>query len=123
MHDLISCGSPLLFRVSPLLLLVALATPFPQAARASSPEAWAAYGQKVLKACRAVSALRQPVPLGARLDLPDADGALLSALLLEGQFPQPHMASRRGRELCLYDARTGRARVADAEPLLRQRRP
>lgn len=85
--------------------------------RASSPQAWAAYGQQVQKACLSASGLRNPRPAGERVDLPGPADALTSALLVEGTYPQPHMAGRRGLELCLYDARSKRARVAEADRL------
>ena len=39
-------------------------------ALASSPKAWASYGQEVQQACLSASRLRQPRPAGDRLDLP-----------------------------------------------------
>jgi hypothetical protein len=95
------------------LALVAAAQP----ASASSPQAWTAYGQQVVKACVAASGLRNPQPAGERVDLPGRGDALTSALLLEGITPQPHMAGRRGLELCLYDAHSKQARVAEADRL------
>lgn len=105
------------------LLLVAAA---PQAL-ASSPDAWKAYDQNVRSACKAASRLRQPRVLGERIDVPVAipspDGGtpLISALLLEGPYPQPHMRGQMGRELCLFDQRTRRASVGDADHLDRPR--
>lgn len=100
------------------LALAAAALP----AGASSPQAWTAYGQQVVKACLAGSSLRSPKPAGERVDLPGRGDALTSALLLEGTYPQPHMAGRRGLELCLYDARSKQARVAEADQLLKASR-
>jgi len=100
------------------LALMAAAMP----ARAASPQAWNAYGQQVQKACLAASVLRNPRPAGERVDLPGPGDALSSALLLEGTYPQPHMAGRRGLELCLYDARSKQARVGDADRLSRASR-
>jgi len=92
-------------------------------AGASSPQAWQDYGQQVLKACRAASTLRSPRPAGERVDVNGRSGGLVSALLLEGTYPQPPMAGRRGLELCLYDARSRQASVADANALQRGTRP
>ena len=103
------------------LLGLALSITIPTA-WASSPQAWNAYGQQVLKACLAASGLRNPKPAGERVDLPGRADALSSALLLEGTYPQPHMAGRRGLELCLYDARSRQARVAEADRLVRSSR-
>lgn len=87
-------------------------------ASASTPQAWTAYGQQVVKACLAASGLRNPKPAGMRVDLPGGSDALTSALLLEGTYPQPHMAGRRGLELCLYDSRSRQARVAEADRMI-----
>lgn len=100
---------------APLFGLALAASALP--ASASSPQAWNAYGQQVLKACLAASGLRNPRPAGERLDLPGRSDDLISALLLEGTAPQPHMAGRRVQELCLYDRASRRARVGDAERL------
>lgn len=104
------------FRLTVALLGLALAAAA-LPARASSPQAWNAYGQQVLKACLAASGLRNPRPAGERVDLPGRADALSSALLLEGTYPQPHMAGRRGLELCVYDGATRQARVAEADRL------
>jgi hypothetical protein len=105
--------------VASVAVLTHLATP----AHASSPKAWADYGQQVQRACVAASGLRQARPAGDRVDFTAAGGALTSALLLQGSYPQPHMAGRRGLELCLYEASTKQARVADADRLKFSARP
>ncbi len=112
-------------RPGALLLVLALAAALIGAgpAGASSPQAWQDYGQQVLKACRVASTLRAPRPAGERVDVNGRSGGLVSALLLEGMYPQPHLAGRRGFELCLYDARSRKASVADANNLLRGARP
>ena len=87
-------------------------------ANASSPGAWNAYGQEVQQACIAASGLRNARPAGERLDLSDpGGGSLISVLLLEGTAPQPHMNSSREVELCVYEASSRQARVADADRL------
>jgi len=86
--------------------------------RASSPQAWEAYGRQVLQACTAASGLRNPRPAGERVDLPSATGSPTSVLLLQGRYPQPHMAGSSGLELCLYDGASRRARVAAADRLI-----
>jgi hypothetical protein len=106
-----------------MALLGAMAMP----AGASSPDAWRAYDQEVRSACLKASGLVQPRVLGGRIDFPVADGTpsgntlLITALLLEGIYPQPHMGGRKGRDLCLFEQRTRRATVADAEALERPR--
>ena len=85
------------------------------AALASSPEAWRAYDRQVRAACIAASGLAAARVKGQRVDLPDLG---LSALLLEGTYPQPHMRGQRGLELCLLERRSGRASVAEADQLI-----
>jgi hypothetical protein len=95
--------------------------------RASSPAAWQAYDAEVRQACLKASLLKDPRVLGERIDVPVADVSpegttpLISALLLEGRFPQPHMRGQKGRELCLFEQRTRRATVAGAEAIDRPR--
>ncbi len=83
---------------------------------ASTPQAWSAYDQEVLKACIAGSSLRDARAAGERVDFDDRIG--YSALLIVGHYPQPHMNNRRGRELCLFDRRTRTASVSDADRLI-----
>jgi hypothetical protein len=61
-------------------------------ALASSPQAWSAYDRQVRTACVAASGLAAVRVKGQRVDLP---GLGLSALLLEGTYPQPHMVGRK----------------------------
>jgi hypothetical protein len=105
------------FPSAPLLALAVMAAAVP--AWAASPQAWNAYGLQVQKSCLAASGLRNPRPAGERVDLPGPGDALSSALLVEGSYPQPHMAGRRGLELCLYDARSKQAKVGDADRMIR----
>ena len=84
-------------------------------ALASSPEAWSAYDRQVRTACQAASGLAAVRVKGQRVDLPSLG---LSALLLEGTYPQPHMGGRKGLELCLLEQRSGRASVAEADRLI-----
>lgn len=81
--------------------------------QASSPQAWEAQRRQLIEACRQASGLRQSRPVGDPVDFPE-----LVVLLQAGTYPQPHMAGRRGRELCLFDKRSGRARVAEADRLI-----
>lgn len=105
-------------------LAVALLAP---QAWASSPDAWRAYDREVRTACLKASRLFQPRALGERLDVPVADvspeghTALISALLIEGRDPQASLQSRKRRELCLFEQRTRRATLSDAEFLDRPR--
>jgi hypothetical protein len=83
---------------------------------ASTPQAWSAFDQEVLKACTAASSLRDVRAAGERVDFDDRVG--YSALLLIGRYSQPHMNHLAGRELCLFDKRTRTAEVTDADRLL-----
>lgn len=89
--------------------------------RASRPAAWRAYDLEVRSACLKASRLAQARVLGERIDVPVAGGTptgstlLISALLLQGTYPQAHMGGRKGRELCLFEQRIRRATVAEAE--------
>jgi hypothetical protein len=84
------------------------------AALASSPDAWRAYDRQVRTACVAASRLAAARVKGKRVDVLDLD---ISALLLEGTYPQPHMRGQKGLELCLFERRSGRAKVADGDRL------
>lgn len=94
---------------------------------ASSPAAWQAYDQEVRSACLKASRLLQPRLLGERIDVPVADVSptqntlLISTVLLEGRYRQPHMRGQKGRELCLFEQRTRQASVADADFIDRPR--
>lgn len=83
-------------------------------ALASSPEAWAAYDRQVRAACLRASGLKAVRILGRRLDLPSLG---LSAFLIEGVAPQPHMQGTQVRELCVVEQRSGRAEVTEAKDL------
>ena len=103
-----------------MVLLLGVAAP---RAVASSPDAWRAYDQEVRTACLKASRLLQPRVLGERVDVPVAapsptgNTPLISALLLEGRYPQAHMGGQKGRELCLFEQRTRRASLAEADNL------
>jgi hypothetical protein len=107
-----------------LLLLGSLLSGLAFPALASDPAAWREYGQKVQSRCLAASSLKGAKPLGERLDLPGpgGDGSMISILLLEGVAPQPFRKGARLRELCLYDQRSGQARVAEADALFAPRK-
>ena len=87
-------------------------------ARASSPQAWAALGREVTSTCLARSSLRQPRPLGERVDFEE-----VSLLAIGGTYPQVHMGNRPGMELCLFDRRTRKASVVPGERLIQERTP
>lgn len=41
----------------------------------------------------------------------------LTALLIQGRYPQAHMQNRIGRELCLFDRETREAAVTEADQI------
>jgi hypothetical protein len=41
----------------------------------------------------------------------------LTALLVSGRYPQPHLKNRAGRVLCLFDRKKREAFVTDADQL------
>lgn len=41
-----------------------------------------------------------------------------SALLISGRYPQPQMHNKSARELCLFDRRTRKAFVSEADGLV-----
>ncbi|WP_413661842.1 hypothetical protein [Metapseudomonas otitidis] len=42
----------------------------------------------------------------------------LTALMITGRYPQPHMKGRSGNELCLYARKTGNAYISEADRLV-----
>ncbi|SDM01921.1 hypothetical protein [Pseudomonas indica] len=94
------------------VLCGALALP----ALAATPEAWTEHKKAVLAACMKASGLEQPRPVGKLIEYPDR--LSLTAILLRGRYPQPHMEGRMGQELCLYDRRSRTAFVSEADSIL-----
>ncbi len=84
-------------------------------AQASSSAAWTAHDKQVTSACLKASQLKQAKALGGLIEYPDQLG--VSALLIEGRYPQPHMKNQHGQELCLYDKKTAKAFVTEADAL------
>jgi hypothetical protein len=85
-------------------------------AAASTPQAWSAHDREVVDACVGASSVSHAHPAGARVDFDDSVG--YSALLIVGRYPQPHMKKQAGRELRLFDRRTRRAVMAEADSLI-----
>ena len=97
-----------------LLLLVAAGQ-----AQASSDQAWQAQEREMRERCLAASQLQQARIAGEPVLFDDRLG--ISALMLSGRYPQPHMQGQRGRELCLYQRSSGTAHIAEADRLIRGR--
>ncbi|MCB2252979.1 hypothetical protein KTQ74_13815 [Pseudomonas chlororaphis] len=89
------------------LLTALLANP----ARASSPDAWAAFDKQVLASCLKASQLKNTKAIGQAAQFDDRVG--YSALLLQGHYPQKHMKGQTGVELCLYDKQRKNAHVTE----------
>ena len=84
-------------------------------ARASSPAAWSAHDREVASACTQASGLNRAAAVGQPMVFDDSAG--LTALVVTGRYPQPHMKNQPGRVLCLFDRKTRQAHVTPADPL------
>ena len=84
-------------------------------ASATSPAAWSAHDKAVAQSCLKASSLKQARAAGQPLVFDDRTA--LTALLISGRYPQPHMKNRTGRELCLFNRKTRRAVVTPADQL------
>jgi hypothetical protein len=101
------------------MLFVSLAAAgFCGLAHGDAPEARAAYEKEVMAACVAASNLRRARPGGGLVEFDDRVG--VTALVVVGRYPQPHMKNQRGRVLCLFDRKTRTATVSDADAMLRK---
>jgi hypothetical protein len=85
-------------------------------ATASSPEAWEQHYKEVTARCLQVSGLRNPQPVGEIITFPDDVG--YDALLVQGNYPQPHMNNRVGQFLCLFNRQTREASASEANQLM-----
>lgn len=83
-------------------------------AQASSSQAWNEQRQQMLKACLAASQFKDAHARSKPAEFDDQLG--ISALLIEGVYPQKHMQQRTGTELCLYDRQHQRAFVSEWSP-------
>ena len=83
-------------------------------AQASSSKAWNEQRQQMLKACLTASQFKDAHARGKPAEFDDQVG--MSALLIEGVYPQKHMQQRTGTELCLYDRQHQRAFVSEWSP-------
>lgn len=90
-------------------------------AQASTPEAWQEQDRRMLAACTELSGLKEVRAAGKPVLFDDRLG--LTALVLSGRYPQAHMNNRAGRELCLYQRKTGKAYLSEADSLIEPRRP
>ncbi|MES2281863.1 MAG: hypothetical protein V4542_10665 [Pseudomonadota bacterium] len=82
---------------------------------ASSPAAWSEHDREVAAACAKASGLKDAQAVGQPMAYDDRVG--ITALLIQGRYPQPHMKNRVGRELCLFDRETREAAVTEADQI------
>lgn len=82
---------------------------------AATPEAWTEHKKAVLTSCMKASQLKQSRPASGLIEYSDQLG--LTAVLLSGRYPQPHMKNQSGRELCLYDKKSRAAFVSEADSI------
>lgn len=95
--------------------LTCLALAFCASAGASSPAAWSAHDKEVAEACTRASGLKNAQASGQPMVYDDRLG--LTALMVSGRYPQPHMKNRAGKVLCLFDRRKREAFVTEADQL------
>ena len=84
-------------------------------AQASSPTAWSAHDREVASACTQASGLKQAAVTGQPMVFDDSLG--MTALVVTGRYPQPHMKNQPARVLCLFDRKTRQAHTTPADPL------
>ncbi|WP_435635549.1 hypothetical protein ACSC9U_08515 [Pseudomonas solani] len=90
-------------------------------AQASPPEAWQEQDKRMLAACTKLSGLKEVKAAGQPVLFDDRLG--ITALTLSGRYPQAHMKNRTGRELCLYQRKSGKAFISEADNLIDARKP
>ena len=84
-------------------------------ATVSSPAAWSAHNREVAEACTKASGLKNAAVSGEPIVFDDSVG--MTALLVSGRYPQPHMKNQAGRVLCLFDRKTREAKITPADQL------
>ncbi|WP_188984786.1 hypothetical protein [Pseudomonas matsuisoli] len=87
--------------------------------QASSDDAWRAYERDMRERCLGASQLKNARIAGEPVMFDDR--LAVSALVINGQYPQPHMKEQRGRELCIYDRRSKTAYISEADKLIKSR--
>lgn len=103
------------------ILLAATVSVMSRTSFAASPEAWMAHYKEVASSCAAASGLRNARPAGDPVDFDDRVG--FTAMVIEGEHPQPYMNNQRGRVLCLFDKRSRTPFVSPADTIIKERRP
>ena len=82
-------------------------------ASASSPAAWAQHDKDTQQACAAASELNNPVVHPKTVLFDDTVG--MDARLVTGTWKPAHMKGAKAVMICLYDRKTRRAVVQDAD--------
>ncbi len=100
-------------KVTRIALLAAL---FAGSVQASSDEAWQAQDKLQREACLALSHLQGKKVLGSPVLFDDNVG--YTALMIGGTYVQKHMKGKPGRELCLFERKTGKAVLSEADSLM-----
>lgn len=100
-------------KVTRLTLFAAL---FVGNVQASSDEAWQAQDKLQRQTCLAQSQLQNKKVLGSPVLFDDSVG--YTALMIGGRYPQKHMQGQEGRELCLFQRKTGKAVISEADSLM-----
>lgn len=80
---------------------------------ASSPDAWKQHQQEVTAKCLTASGLRNAKPAGQIVGFSDDVG--YDAMLIQGNYPQPHMNNQVGRSLCLFNRKTRQVHHSEAD--------
>ena len=83
---------------------------------ASSPDARAAHNSAVASGCVKASGLRNARPVGGPIDFDDRVG--YTALLIQGNYPQPHMNNKSGQVLCLFNKKSRTPYVSEANGII-----
>ncbi|NRB54471.1 MAG: hypothetical protein HRU39_00615 [Salinicola sp.] len=91
--------------------LLAMAGP----AHASSDDAWQEHDRAVIEQCQQASQFPDAAPAGEPVLFDDEAG--MTALLIQGHYPQDHMNGQAGQELCLFLRSSQEVYIADADKL------
>ncbi|WP_205909378.1 hypothetical protein [Salinicola lusitanus] len=91
--------------------LLAMAGP----AQASSDAAWEEHDRAVIEQCQQASQFPDAAPAGEPVLFDDEAG--MTALLIQGHYPQDHMNDQAGQELCLFLRSSQEVYIADADKL------
>ncbi|OLO05176.1 MULTISPECIES: hypothetical protein [Salinicola] len=99
---------------NPLFLAAALLT-LAGSASASSDAAWQEHDRAVIEQCQQASQFPDAAPAGDPVLFDDEAG--MTALLIQGHYPQKQMNGQAGQELCLFLRSSQEVFIADADKL------